>query len=86
MNTQQQELFAFIIDGEVFHTMSVPAETPETARLIAGMSSYPTVVRITGKEEILHFPDWKYNYETKEFYRGSNIPMSEDSELDYEVE
>jgi hypothetical protein len=84
MNTHNQELFAIVADGEVFHTMAIPSSIEETRRLIAGLNSDPKIINITGNEDILRYPDWKYDYQTKQFYRSSNTIFSEDD--DYEVE
>lgn len=86
MNNTNQELFAFVVDGEVFHIMSAPKDIPETQRLIAGLKSNPMIVNASDKPEILQYPDWKYDYETKNFYREDHSLQHLNVEPDYEVE
>ena len=86
---KEMKLFAFIVDGDVVHTMNVPEE-PGLSKLIAGLQSDPKVVDVTHMPDIKTTPNWKYNYETREFYQNipenPNLVPSVQDEDDYEVE
>lgn len=86
MNIANQELFAFVVDGEVFHIMSAPRDVPEAQRLIAGLNSDPMVINVSHNPEILQYPDWKYDYNTKTLYREDSSHSHLNLEPDYEVE
>lgn len=86
---KETKLFAFIVDGDVVHTMNVPDE-PALNKLIAGLQSDPKVIDVTHMPDIKTTPNWKYNYDTKEFYQDTldnpnRLVLIEDVD-DYEVE
>jgi hypothetical protein len=80
------KVFAFIINGEVFHTMTIE-ENSNTEGLIAGMFSEPKIVDASGVEGLKDYPFWKYDEETKAFSKEEGwLPLEQDLEDDYEVE
>lgn len=50
------KIFAFAINGEIFHTMRVPEE-PAFEPLIAGMRSSPEIIEVTQFEDVS--PSWR---------------------------
>lgn len=83
------KVFAFIVDGDVFHTMTVPGEA-SMIKLIAGLQSDPKVIDVSHMPDIKYQSGWKYNYESEEFYREQqpqpHQPQHIAPEDDYEVE
>lgn len=83
------KIFAFIVDGDVFHTMTVPDEA-SMSKLVAGLQSDPKVIDVSHMPDIRFQPGWKYNYESQEFYREAQpqpqLPPQIAPEDDYEVE
>lgn len=81
----EKQIFAFVVDGEVFHTMVVPTSVLEAKRLVAGLMSDPKIVPVYNNEDILRSPNWKYDEKTNSFYKdGPDVNSFQ--EPDYEVE
>lgn len=59
--------FAFIVDGEVIGTITIPAEAPNAERLWAGLSSDPVVVESTDTPGVMHGWTW----DGKSFKQGA---------------
>jgi hypothetical protein len=84
--TNDKKIFAFIINGEVFHTMTIE-KNPNTEGLIAGMLSSPTIVDASDVEGLEDYPFWKYNEKSEEFTREEGwVPAEQGPDDDYEVE
>jgi hypothetical protein len=80
--------FAYVVDGDVAHTMTVPDE-PHMQRLIAALQSKPLIVEISDNPDVRTVLGWKYNYETQEFYFEAPEHLNHATlvdEDDYEVE
>lgn len=77
---ETRRVFAFIVDEDVFHFMTIPDE-PQFAGIIAGLQSRPLLLDVTDKPELLMGGYWKYvNGEIVKH----ELPTSEDE--DYEVD
>jgi len=84
--TNDKKIFAFIVNGEVFHTMTIE-KNPNTEGLIAGMLSSPIIVDASEVEGLKDYPLWEYDENTKVFSRQEGwFPVEQDLEDDYEVE
>jgi len=51
-----EKVFAFVINGEVFHIMKLP-DDPQFDGIIAGLRSGPQVIEVTGFDDIS--PAWR---------------------------
>lgn len=87
MDTDGYQVFAFIADGDIFHTLLMPENVG--SGIIEGLQSRPLVVDVTDRPELFKIPGWKYDYETGSFYH----PATDSEEIqdffeqdDYEVE
>ena len=87
MNTDNKRVFAFIVDGDVFHFMMIPND-PELQGVIAGLNSQPMLLEVTGRQELYKIAGWKYDYESGTFYHpaANEEDVEEFIEDDYEVE
>jgi hypothetical protein len=50
--------FAFVVDGEVVGTLTIPAEAPNSERLWAGLSSDPKVIESTSTPGVQYGWTW----------------------------
>ena len=87
MNTDGYNIFAFVADGDVFHTLLMPKDAGHG--IIEGLRSKPLVIEITDRPEVFQLGGWKYDYESQTFYH----PAADAEEVeeffeqeDYEVE
>jgi hypothetical protein len=84
--TNDKKIFAFIVNGEVFHTMTIEKNI-NTEGLISGMLSEPKIVDASSVEDLGSYPFWKYDEEKKTFSKEEGwLPMEQGLEDDYEVE
>ena len=56
---EEYVVFAFIVDGDVFHTFEVERGSG-TDRLIAGLRSNPIIVEVSENLDIAGKPGWHY--------------------------
>jgi hypothetical protein len=86
MDLEKYRMFAFVADGDVFHTLLIPKDSGPG--LIEGLRSKPLLLEITDRPEIFKVGGWKFDYETETFYHPALL--EEDAimffEEDYEVE
>jgi hypothetical protein len=52
MSENLDKTYAFIVDGDVFGTLYIPQNAPNYERLIAGLSSGPSIVDATGVDGV----------------------------------
>lgn len=62
MTTDNVKIFAFVVDNEVIGTIHVSPEAPNYERLVAGLSSNPTVVDTTLTPDVKH--GWVFDGES----------------------
>lgn len=87
MDLEKYNVFAFVADGDIFHTLLMPKDVG--AGITEGLRSAPIVIEVTDRPEIFKIPGWKYNYETQEFYHpvaSEEYIEQVNNEEDYEVE
>ncbi len=56
---ENRKVFAFIVDEDVFHFMTIP-DQPQFAGVIAGLQSKPLLLDVTDRPELLTGGYWKY--------------------------
>jgi hypothetical protein len=59
MSEVETKTFAFVVDGEVVGTISIPSIAPNSDRIWAGLSSNPTIVESTDNPEVQF--GWAYD-------------------------
>jgi hypothetical protein len=59
MSENNVKTFAFIVDGDVIGTLTIPQSAVNSERLWSGLSSNPTVVESTGVDGVTH--GWSYD-------------------------
>lgn len=59
MSTENIKVFAFVVEGDVVGTLHIPDTAPNYERIVAGLSSNPTVIDATSTPDVKF--GWTYD-------------------------